>query len=438
MGKIMAGAAKVKITPPQEMMPAHYHGNIVFEGVYQDIYVRSLVLDNGERKIAMIAYESGDVSRTADLLNALKEECGLEPENVQFSAVHSHEAPTFSNEHWRMKGNPEKLAWVIRYGDFIIRQTVNCVKNAIECMRPASYGLGVGKSYINVCRDELFENGLWDQGRNFEGPSDKELMVLKVTDKENRLIAVLLNYAVHGTACYQGKDAQGEKYLIAGDIPGMISRYLEERYSRDKTVFLWTSGAAGNQNPIFFSAYQQYHHDKSHSLSFDLGYQKWMLAEHLAEVQAMDVIRILGRIQRMKQDMRITVVEKNLSLPGQKVRYDEASSSPMERAGKPFCGIIEAGEPVVLRLKLMTLDDIGILGLNGELCTEIGLRIKECSPLKRTFIITHTAERVGYLPSKEGYDNHTLEFYASSVKDGCTEEYLLPAVLEMFEERLRK
>lgn len=438
MGKIMAGAAKVKITPPEEMMPAHYHGNIIFEGVYRDIYVRALIFDNGDRRMAMIAYESGDVSRTADLLAALQEECGLEPENVQFSAVHSHESPTFSNEHWRMKGNPTKLAWVVSYGDFVIRQTVECVKAAIASMKPAKYGMGVGKSYINACRDEKFENGLWDQGRNFEGPSDKELMVLEFTDLEGRLIAALLNYAVHGTACYQGKDEKGERYLIAGDIPGMVSSYLEERYKEEQAVFLWTSGAAGNQNPIFFTAYQQYRHDGTHEMAYDLGYQKWMLAEHLAEVQAVDAVRILKGIDRLKQDMKITVVDKILMLPGQKVRYEGKMENPMERANHPFCGIIEDAEPVELRLKLITIDDIGLLGLNGELCTEIGLHIKDASPLKRTFIVTHTAERAGYLPSKEGYDNHTIEFYATSVKDGCTEDHLIPAVLEMFEERLRE
>lgn len=66
------------------------------------------------------------------------------------------------------------------------------------------------------------------------------------------------------------------------------------------------------------------------------------------------------------------------------------------------------------------MDDIAFFCLNGELCTEIGLHLKEASPLKHTFIITHTAE-----------------FYASEVKDGCTEERLIPAALEMFEERLK-
>ena len=68
--------------------------------------------------------------------------------------------------------------------------------------------------------------------------------------------------------------------MIAGDLPGMISGYLEERYQADGAVFLWTSGAAANQNPIFFSRYQRYEHDKTHGLSYSIGYGVWTLCRH--------------------------------------------------------------------------------------------------------------------------------------------------------------
>ena len=438
MNRLYAGAAKICITPPAEMMPAHFHSPFVFEGVYRDIYARALAIDNGQRRIVLISYESGDVSRTPDLLEALEKNCGLKRENILFSAVHSHESPTFSHEHWRMIGFPEKKAKVLQYGDFIIAQTVKCVSQAISQLRPARYGLGVGKSYINVCRDEQYENGLWAEGRDFEGPSDKTLGVLKFVDDEGKCIAGLANYAVHGNLCFRAMDEKNEKYLIAGDLPGMTSAYLEERYQDDGAVFLWTSGAAGDQNAIFSSNYWSYHHDGTHTMDKHPGYGVWAMAEHLAQVHAVDIIRTFQQIKRTKDWMAITVVDRNLQLPGQKIVYPQVSAaSPLDRANMPFQGTIEDAAPVNLQLKLITMDDIAFFCLNGELCTEIGLHLKEASPLKHTFIITHTAERAGYLPTKRGYDNHTAEFYASEVKDGCTEERLIPAALEMFEERLK-
>lgn len=436
MGKLYAGAGKRCITPPEDMMPAYFHGRMIFEGVYEDIYLRALVFDNGVRRMAFVTYELGDMARMEELRSALWRECGLEPENVCLAAVHNHEAPTIANTHKGVKNIPEKLDWVIKYGDFIIRQTVQCVKEAIARMKPARYCVGTGKSYINVNRDQMFENGLWSQGRDFEGISDKELAVLRFTGEDGSLIGAMVNYAVHGTACYQGMDEKQETYLIAGDLPGMISSYLEERYQQDGAVFLWTSGAAANQNPIFFSQYQKYEHDKSHSLRYSAGYGVWTLCRHLAETQAVDVIRVLEHMGEGRDCLHASVVDKKISLPGQVIRYpDEEVVAVMARADKPFNGTIEDGEPVTLELKLITLDDYAFFGLNGELDCGTGLRLKACAPLKHTFIITHTGERAGYLPDKQGYDNRTQEFYASNVKDGCTEAYLIPAALEMFLER---
>ena len=151
----------------------------------------------------------------------------------------------------------------------------------------------------------------------------------------------------------------------------------------------------------------------------------------------MDVIGVLENMGEGRERVHITVVDKKIVLPGQKIIYsDEGRVAVMARADTAFCGTVLEGEPVELELKLVTLDDYAFFGLNGELDCGIGMRLKECAPLKHTFIITHTGERAGYLPDKRGYDNHTQEFYASNVKDGCTEENLIPAAMEMFWQRL--
>ena len=38
--------------------------------------------------------------------------------------------------------------------------------------------------------------------------------------------------------------------LISGDIPGATSRFVEESYD-DKVIVAWTSGAAGDQAPLY-------------------------------------------------------------------------------------------------------------------------------------------------------------------------------------------
>ena len=45
--------------------------------------------------------------------------------------------------------------------------------------------------------------------------------------------------------------AAGQLDLVSGDAPGTTSKYIEDSFD-DKVVALWSSGAAGDQNPIYF------------------------------------------------------------------------------------------------------------------------------------------------------------------------------------------
>lgn len=440
MEDLRAGAAKACITPPENMMPGKSFMPFDFGAVYRDLYVRALVLDNGANRIAMIAYDAADMGRSADLRKALGDAYGFAGKELLFAATHTHEAPLFASDHEALAADTKKLGWVLKYGDFVIRQTVAAVGQALSKLRAARFGFGAGNSHINVCRDQLFEDGCWGQGADFEGPSDKTLAVLKIVDADGGIIAAMLNYAVHGTSCFMKMDRERSNYLISGDIPGMVSAYLEERYKKDGAVFLWTSGAAANQNPIFFCGYMKHNHDKTHGLGFDMGYGAWELCEHAAETQAIDAIRIMEQIAGLKRHMHIAIVERSVALPGQNiVRKDiRGGGDAIFPAANPADIEIQDAEPVELKLKLAVLDDIAFLGMNAELVSEIGMRLKEKAPLKNLVIVTHAGERIGYLPDRLGYDRRTFAFYASRVKGGCAEDLMTPVVMDMFDARFRE
>jgi hypothetical protein len=124
---------------------------------------------------------------------------------------------------------------------------VQAAQQAHDRMQPARIGYGTGSLYLNANRDAIDEQSrLWSQEPNLDYPSDKTLAVVKIESLSGELIAVYMNYAMHANSLF----LEG---MISGDFPGEAERYIERSYN-DKTVALWTSGAAGDQNPLYLRA----------------------------------------------------------------------------------------------------------------------------------------------------------------------------------------
>lgn len=427
------GASKVVISPYGEMLPfPSMDGRRddltkCYGKIYRDIHVRTVAVESGGKTAIFMTFELASGCCTARIRKTLQEKYGIDPKYVSFSATHNHEAvfPTSLLLGGDMGGNEI----TDMYEEYVYAQAIKSADEAIAAMEPAKYAFGKGNSYINACRDQELLDGSWVQGRDFEGPCDKTLAVLKFVSLEGRLIAVIMNYGMHGTACYLKKDEAGETMMVAGDVPGFVSDFVEAHYAADNTVAAWTIAAGGNVNPIFFCGYLMYDADGQTGGFFNPGFDSWKMAEHLGQTQGIDAVRIIDGIKdcKLKDKMYIKVVDRIVTVPGQK------------RVGRGIKGndnfVIEDGDPVDIRLKVMTLDDIAILSINGELVAEIGIRLKEALPVKDVMIFSVSEESVGYLPDKRGYNNHTFAFFGTRVKDGLTEEYITPAYLEMLNER---
>ena len=109
----------------------------------------------------------------------------------------------------------------------------------------ARVGYGTGVSYININRNIIDpKTRRWWEGPNYEGPSDKTVAVMTFEDLRGQPIAVYYNYAMHAVML-------GQLDKVSGDVPGAASKYIEEAFD-DKIVAVWSTGAAGDQNPIYF------------------------------------------------------------------------------------------------------------------------------------------------------------------------------------------
>ena len=243
---LKVGTAKRCINPAPELFPFplsfsgdEYTG--VKEG--QDIHVRCIVTDNGEKKIVFLGFELGGVPFIERIHALLKEKYGIEKEDLLATATHNHSAvrplgkgggpipmPVDDSENMKV------------YTEFVYKQVEDVIAEAFGKMVPARFGYGEDKSYINVNRDQHFDDGYWMQGQNWEGCSDKTLAALKFVDEEGKVIAGIINFAVHSVTNFTAKDEDG-KCKISCDFPGICSAWLERHFGND-SVFIWQSGAA--------------------------------------------------------------------------------------------------------------------------------------------------------------------------------------------------
>jgi hypothetical protein len=221
-GTFRAGAAKVDVTPAPNELPKNY------EGILDHLYSRAIVLERGNTLAALISVDSGGIPDPVwrGVSEQVEKDLGIPAKNLLITATHTHSAPG-------------------QQGPVYVQKIVESVKLAKQRLALARIGYGAGLSFINVNRNIIDpRTKRWWEGANYDGPSDKTVGVIKFETVSGDPIAVYYNYAMHAVAA-------GQLDLVSADAPGTTSKYIEDSLD-DKVVALWSSGAAGDQNPIYY------------------------------------------------------------------------------------------------------------------------------------------------------------------------------------------
>lgn len=414
-GALRAGAASVDITPAADgslLMGGYGARTQGHTGIHDNIFVRAIVLDDGARQVALVAWELISVPDTvwADVSQRVAAELGIQPENLMLAAVHNHGAAILG-------ATPASTA---EYTKKVEAAAVEAVRRAKDRLQPARFGIGTGAAYLNMNRRELTAAQGWWLGYNENGPSNKTVTVLRFEDMAGKPIAFLINYAVH--VVVMGP----ENRQITGDLAGATSRFVERHYQGkdhprsdagerlklraaeksdgDGPVALWTSSAAGDQNPISMASGDDF-----------------TLVDAFGKVLGEEVVRIAGAIKTSEQ-ARLGGAQKVVTCPGRSVE-----AGPRPRADYKFAD----ADPVNIRLGLVMIDNIPLAGVSGEVFTLIHSHLQKESPFPHTIMITHANGASGYIPNDAGYDQISYEVTSTHLKPGCAENAIVNGFLEM-------
>jgi hypothetical protein len=397
---LRAGAAKIVITPaPDAALPmSGYAGRKAgFKNIHDDLHVRAIVVDDGTNQAALIACEVIGISAVLweKIVDRVTRETAIPRDNIILAAVHTHAAPAIGTYAEPVEGDEvrKRAEYIQKFEDAI----VTAVRQAKASVQPAKVGFGTGKANVNMNRRARNADGGWMLGNNPDGVSDKTVAVIKFETMSGQPLAVLSNYGVHGTVLGTAN------MQISSDLPGAVSRVVEKRYG-ETVVSPWTSGAAGDQDPIYRVG------------------TNFREVAALGQILGEEVIRVAESITTSSPNARIRGVQKVVTCPGKRTVQNPGLNSEYK---------IEDADPVSIRLSLLVIKDIAIAGVSGEVLTNIGLRLKRESPFNRTAMVTHANGSSGYLPDDAAYDQVSYEITATRVKRGCAEDAIVNGFLEM-------
>jgi hypothetical protein len=368
---LKAGAAKIDITPEKPVNMSGYAGRKdLSTGVHDPLSARAVAFEVNGKRVVLIStdiigfYE--DVSNV--MRQAIQAECNLQPSELFLAGIHTHAAPTPTLNRERAHANN------VEYTEALKPKLVEVARKALANMEPVKLGVGVGSCPIGGNRRELRVTDKGESsivlGRNPYGTTDKEVLVVKVAKADGAPMAVLFDYATHGTSLGTAN------LTISGDVPGLAEQFVEKILGSDIVAPIFV-GASGNIDPWFRVLPK---------INEEPGWipEPVLLGTFLGE----EVVTVYRAIQQTNSVDKIATNFVTLQLPA---KPPEAGSTGKKRDNVP------------LNVTVARIGDIAFVGLGAEVCTEIGMAIKAGSPCERTFVITHCNGAASYLPTKEMY-----------------------------------
>lgn len=387
---LLVGAAIRDVTPTIEngMLPiagiGRDAGPIV--DVIDPIHTRIIALQSGETTALIVCTETGKGPYGPQFAALLSEHTGIPVDAIFYTTTHTHSAPEITSEIDLDFKEGEEVDTKQLWGKYVLEQMCSGADEALANLQPAKVAVGYGESFINVNRNRIYtrrEDGSTyvELGYNPTGISDKTLTVLRFDSLDDKPIAFLINYPMHMVTMIANTYFDGQTGISA-DINGYVSTLLEKE--NEGAVAVWTSGAAGDQNPISSNQVMIPVPETGELLTYYTG--DYDIMKYWGSIHFADILSVLNTMDE--------------GIPNLNLAYASGSSTLPTRED------VEA-DGFDIHLKVLRIGDIALVGSPGELFTSLGMYMKESSSLENTIIFNHTWTQEG---SYNGYigDDYAL------------------------------
>ncbi len=257
-GGLQVGLAVRDITPQEPIWLSGYAArNGPSNRIDHPLLAQAVAFSDARKeRFVLVALDNCEVNRqfSSTVLSEIQKKFGLSTEAVMIISSHTHSAPCLSGvleEMFVFEGLEKER--VERYSKMLQGVLVEIVGKALDDLKPALLRLGQSSAGFAMNR-RVFRHGRVEFGENREGPVDRDVPVLSVSDENDNLRAVLFGYACHGTTL-GGEDF----YTISGDYMAYARQHLEAAFPGSMAVYLTGCGADSNPSPRGSLAFAKQH-----------------------------------------------------------------------------------------------------------------------------------------------------------------------------------
>jgi hypothetical protein len=379
-------------------------------GIHDPLLAQALVLDDGDRAVAIVALDICNVARefTDDVRRRVQSLTGISPEAVLLNASHNHSGPPGVPRRSGVSLGQAPAAYD-GYAAALPDLVAGAVFSAFYNRRPARIGAGMGSapeiSVNRVHRDD---------------PKDEQVGVLRIDGDDGRPIATVARFSCHGT-CMAGQTLLWNADFIAP---------LRDAVARERageTLFL--QGCAGDVAPWDF----WFGNDEAKRHTYEN-------RDELGRRLGAEVLRVLPTVE-MSADVRLGYSSRLLPIERRKLAWDDDEldlvGRSLENAAPPefpeywtddlhttnsaqrFQLHYQRGavrmyrdmrarqdDPLVVEVQALAIGNVAAIVANPfELFNGPGLEIQAKSPFGSapTLVLGYTNDYLGYLPRTQDF-----------------------------------
>ena len=399
---LTVGVAKIDITPHNPIRLSGYGDRKTeSDGILQPISAKALTFGNDREGVSVLITVDligipGHI--TSRLYERLASKIQLDTADLVICTSHTHGGPEVGTllNHFGGPLPPDELGKIIQYQEELIARLEAVVLMSLKARRPSLLSWGTGE--VNFAKNRrVIKDGKWvGGGVTPGGPVDHAFPLLRITEPNGNLRAVLVSYACHGTTL-------GSLNKVHGDWIGEAQKQIEEKHPG--AIALVAVGCGADINP-----------DPRYKIEHVVQYGK-MIADETerllqTDLQPLDALPV-GRYKRIQLPFShipdVTELVEQAKGDGPKGYYARLCLEGLARGR-------EVPRSLSYPIKTWTFgEELAMVFLAGEVVVDYALRLKDELRPDRLWINAYSNDVPSYIASRRviregGYEAESSQY----------------------------